>query len=85
MISVTGFVCGSAPIRAITISGRVWPPALTPRIWLVWLTAIRMPDAVMNPAMTGWDRKLARKPSLSTPISTRIAPDRNASVSAATP
>ena len=39
--------------------------------------------AVMKPAITGWDRKLARKPSRSTPSSSRITPDRKASVIAA--
>jgi hypothetical protein len=34
---------------------------------LSWLTAIRMPEAVMKPAMTGWLRKLARKPSQQAP------------------
>ena len=36
---------------------------------LSWLVAMRMPEAVMKPEITGCDRKLARKPSRNTPIS----------------
>ena len=50
---------------------------------LSWLIAIRMPDAVMNPEITGWLRKFARKPSRNTDIAIRTMPDRNASVIAA--
>ena len=50
---------------------------------LSWLVAMMMPDAVMKPETTGCDSRLARKPSLSTPISMSIAPDSNASTSAA--
>ena len=37
----------------------------------------------MKPAITGWLRKFARNPSRNTPRNNRNAPDRNASVSAA--
>ena len=43
-----------------------------------------IPDAVMKPAITGWDRKLARKPSLKTPRSNKNTPERKARVKAAT-
>ena len=37
----------------------------------------------MNPEITGWLRKLARKPSRRSPMASSIAPDRKASVIAA--
>ncbi len=43
-----------------------------------------MPEAVMKPAITGWLRKLARKPSFKTPISISMRPEMKASVIAAT-
>jgi hypothetical protein len=67
----------------MSISISVWPSAGTPRTCLSWLAAIRMPEAVMKPAITGWLRKFARNPSLKTPSTTRKPPDRKASVSAA--
>ena len=82
--SVIQFVADRFSASETTISGRVSPPALTPRICLIWLVAIRMPDAVMKPAMTGCDRKLARNPSFKSPIASRIAPDSPARVRAAT-
>ena len=45
--------------------------------------AIRMPLAVMKPAITGWLRKLAMKPRRNSPIASSIAPDSPASVRAA--
>ena len=48
-----------------------------------WLVAMMIPDAVMNPEITGWLRKLARKPSFSAPIAVSISPDSNASAIAA--
>ena len=36
----------------------------------------------MKPEITGWLRKLARKPRRSTPMSSSMAPERNASVMA---
>ncbi len=48
-----------------------------------WLVAIRMPEAVMNPAITGWLRKFARNPSRNAPIASSTRPDRNARVIAA--
>jgi hypothetical protein len=84
MVSVIGFTSGMCWFRVSRISGRVWPWASMPRMCLNWLTAIRMPDAVMKPAMTGWQRKLARKPSFSRPMVSRMPPESTASVSAAT-
>ena len=49
----------------------------------IWLAAISRPDAVIKPAITGWDRKLARNPSLKRPITVRIKPEMKASVIAA--
>ena len=63
--------------------GKVAPPAEMPRIWLNWLMAMRIPEAVMKPATTGWERKLARKPSRKTPSKIRNTPERKARVMAA--
>ena len=38
-----------------------------------------MPEAVINPEITGWLRKLARKPSRITPMTVSIRPDITAS------
>ena len=81
--SVGLFVWPRCAMIEVSISGSVSPPARMPRICLIWLVAIRMPEAVMKPAITGWLSRLATKPSRSTPISSRNAPDRKASVSAA--
>ena len=54
-----------------------------PKIALSWLVAMMMPEAVMNPETTGWESRLARKPSLSTPISSRKSPESSASTRAA--
>ncbi len=67
--------------RASPAASRPSPPI--PRIDFTWLVAIRMPEAVMKPEITGCDRKLAMKPSRNTPITTRIRPDRKASTTAA--
>lgn len=48
-----------------------------------WLIAIKIPEAVTNPEITGWLRKLTKKPSRSTPIAIRISPESAASTSAA--
>ena len=37
--------------------------------------AMRIPDALMNPEITGWLRKFARKPSRNTAMITSTAPD----------
>ena len=37
----------------------------------------------MNPAITGWDKKFAKKPSRRTPIAIRMTPEIKASVTAA--
>ena len=39
----------------------------------------------MKPEITGWLRKLARKPRRNSPISSRISPDRKARVMATAP
>ena len=64
-------------------SSRLCPAASMPRICLSWLAAMITPDAVMNPAITGCDRKLAINPSRKMPMPNSISPDSNASVSAA--
>ncbi len=48
-----------------------------------WLTAIWMPDAVMNPETTGWLRKFARNPSRSRPMASSSRPETSASAMAA--
>jgi hypothetical protein len=81
--SVIGFVAPMFAQRLSAISTSVWPPPGIPRTWRSWLAAIRMPEAVMKPAITGWLRKFAMKPSRNTPISTSMRPDRKASTMAA--
>ena len=66
-----------------SISISVCPPAGTPRMCLTWLVAIKSPEAVMKPAITGWLRKLAMKPSRRRPRAISMIPDSSASVSAA--
>ena len=69
----------SDPIR----SGSVWPCVSIPRMCFNWLAAMMRPDAVMNPAITGWDRKLAKNPKRNSPKASKIRPDRKANVMAA--
>ena len=64
-------------------AGRVSPWASMPRMYLSWLSAIRMPEAVMKPEMTGWLRKFAKKPSRSNPMTISSSPDTMASAMAA--
>ena len=47
-----------------------------------WLSAINKPDAEMNPEMTGWLKKLAKKPKRSKPMINNMPPDKNAKVMA---
>ena len=54
-----------------------------PRICFSWLVAMIKPVAVINPAMTGRDKKFARKPSLKIPMAMRNSPEMNAKVKAA--
>ena len=61
---------------------KLWPSAFTPIRVLSWLAAISRPEAEMKPEITGWLKKLARKPSRSSPMSNSIAPDRKARVMA---
>ncbi len=61
-------------------SRKLWPSAFTPIKVLSWLAAISKPEAEMKPEMTGWLRKLARKPRRNTPMSNNKAPERKASV-----
>ena len=70
-------------IRFCSNSNRLSPDAVMPRMCLSWLAAMIMPLAVMKPEITGCDRKLAMKPNRNTPIISRKAPDRKASVIAA--
>ena len=84
IITVTQLIPSRCAKSDASISGRVWPWALTPRMCLSWLVAIRIPEAVIKPAITGWLRKFARNPRRSTPSRTKNPPDRNARVSAAT-
>ena len=81
--SVIRLVSSICAMIEITSSTSVWPPASMPKICLSCEAAISTPEAVMKPAITGCDRKLARKPSFSTPSSVRNSPERNASVIAA--
>ena len=69
----------SAPIRSMTL----WPDASTPSICLSWLIAISMPEAVINPEITGWLKKLTKKPSRSTPMAINIRPESAANTNAA--
>ena len=48
-----------------------------------WLAAIWMPEAVMKPEMTGWLRKLARKPSRRSPMASSSNPEMAASATVA--
>ena len=45
--------------------------------------AISSPEAERKPPMTGWLRKLAKKPRRSMPMAVSISPDSSASTSAA--
>ena len=69
--------------RLSNICGSEWPEIEMPRIWPIWLDAIRTPEAVIKPAITGWDRKFAIQPNRSRPRPKSMTPERNASVSAA--
>ena len=72
----------SCDIKDRLRSRKLCPSALTPINVLSWLAAIRMPDAEMKPEMTGWLRKLARKPRRSNPMDSSSKPERKASVMA---
>ena len=79
---VSPWVCGSCCTSAATSSTKLWPSALTPSKTLSWLAAINRPEAEIKPEITGWLKKLAKKPRRSTPISSSIAPDIKARVMA---
>ena len=49
---------------------------------LIWLKAISKPEAEMNPEITGWLKKLAKKPNLKNPMTSSMPPDKNANVMA---
>ncbi len=66
-----------------TSSNTVCPWACTPIICLNWLKAISNPEALIKPEITGWLRKLAKKPKRNTAISSKITPDSAASSMAA--
>jgi hypothetical protein len=75
-----------SPTWEISVASRsnsASPWAGTPRTCFICEVAMSRPEAVMNPAITGCDRKFARNPSRNTPITIRTRPDRNASVIAA--
>ena len=63
--------------------GRVSPWAGMPSSVLSWLAAMMIAEAEMKPEITGWLRKFARKPRRSTPSTSNISPDSNASTRAA--
>ncbi len=84
MIAVIQFVSGRCWMIEMTSSNRLCPWASMPRMCFSWLAAMMIPDAVMKPAMTGCDRKLATNPSLNRPIASKITPERAASDRAAT-
>ena len=65
-------------------SGRLSPWPGMPRICRAWLRAIMIPDAVMKPDTTGWDRKLAMKPKRRIPMTSSINPEIMAMAIAAT-
>ncbi len=83
MISVGQFKFGSSCQIEVSTSGKVCPCAVTPRICFSWLAAIRMPEAVMNPAITGCDRKFATTPNRKMPMPSKIRPDSSARTAAA--
>jgi hypothetical protein len=83
IISVGKLVLPTFCVSVCSSSGIASPLALMPRIDFIWLVAMMMPDAVIKPEITGCDKRLARKPSRSTPINSNISPDRSASTSAA--
>ena len=83
MAAVQRFACVSRGSSDWPSSISVWPPPLMPSRSFSWLAAIRMPEAEMKPAITGWLRKFARNPSLSTPSAISISPDSSASATAA--
>lgn len=83
MANVTGLVAAACRPSASSICGSVSPPPGMPSTCFTCPAAMRMPAAVMKPEITGWDRKLARKPRRSTPISVSMPPDSSASTPAA--
>ena len=66
--------------RANSNSTKLWPSTLTPKMVFIWLRAISNPDAEIKPEMTGWLRKLARKPKRNRPMVRSMPPDKNAKV-----
>ena len=83
MIRVIQLIASTSAIRLVSMSIRLCPSARTPRMCFICEVAMRTPDAVMNPAITGCDRKFARNPSRNNPITSSINPERKASVIAA--
>ena len=63
-------------------STKLCPSAFTPMMVFNWLSAINKPEAEMKPEMTGWLKKLAKKPKRSKPMSNNMPPDKNAKVMA---
>ena len=68
--------------RELNKSIMLSPWLLMPNMCLTWLNAIIMPEAVMNPDITGCDNKLAINPKRIIPIRIRNVPDRKAKLTA---
>ena len=83
MASVMRLIWSRLAARDEVISTSVVPPPGTPRMCFSWLAAISRPEAVMKPEITGWDRRLARKPRRNRPMTMRMSPERKASAMAA--
>ena len=62
---------------------KLCPSASMPKIAFSWLAAMIRPEAVIKPAMTGCDRKLAMNPKRNIPIATKNTPDKKARAMAA--
>ena len=66
--------------RLNEISTKLLPSPLIPKICFNWLAAIINPDAVMNPEITGCERKFVINPSFKIPITSKIKPDSVANI-----
>ncbi len=78
--AVTGSMFAPCCHRLVSSPGNACPLVWMPRSGPSWLVAIMMAEAVMNPEITGWLRKLARKPIRAAAMPSRISPERKASV-----
>lgn len=75
MPSVTRLVAGAAWASCTTVSKTSVPPALTPSRCFTCPTAMSTAEPEIKPLITGWLRKLARKPSRNTPNSSNMPPE----------